>query len=133
MLLTNEQINKYNEQGYLSPINILSKDEVKIIYNEINILEKNYSYNITGSNRNNMHYYSTNFDKIVHNSKILDIVESLIGKNILVAGTCLFIKEPDKKKFISWHQDGKYQGWEPYNFLTVWLAITNVTEENGCM
>ena len=37
------------------------------------------------------------------------------------------------KSFISWHQDGKYQGWEPYNYITAWLAITDVNEENGCM
>ncbi len=83
--------------------------------------------------RNNVHYISPVFDKVCHNSKILDAVESIIGKNILVGGTTLFIKDPDKKGFVSWHQDAKYIGFEPYNWVTAWLAITNANEENGCM
>ena len=83
--------------------------------------------------RNNVHYISPVFDQVCHNSKILDAVESIIGKNILVGGTTLFIKDPDKKGFVSWHQDAKYIGFEPYNWVTAWLAITDANEENGCM
>ena len=58
---------------------------------------------------------------------------SIIGKNILVAGTTLFIKDADKKGFVSFHQDAKYIGFEPHNWVTAWLAITDSNEENGCM
>ena len=131
--LSLDQVKQYNDQGFLSPINILSKKEVLEIKEEINYIEAKWPDEINGLNRNNIHYYSPIFDKLVHNTKILDIIENLIGSNILVAGTCLFLKEPENKGFVSWHQDGKYQGWEPYNFLTAWLAITDVTEKNGCM
>ena len=60
-------------------------------------------------------------------------VESIIGKNILVGGTTLFIKNPDKKGFVSFHQDAKYIGLEPHNWVTAWIAITDSNEENGCM
>jgi len=60
-------------------------------------------------------------------------VESIIGKDILVGGTTLFIKDPDNKGFVSWHQDAKYIGFEPHNWVTAWLAITDANEENGCM
>ncbi len=83
--------------------------------------------------RNNVHYISPVFDKVVHSSKILDVVEDIIGKNILVGGTTLFIKEPDKKGYVSWHQDAKYIGFKPHNWVTAWLAITDSNEENGCM
>ena len=72
-------------------------------------------------------------DRIVHDSRILDAVEDVIGPNILAAGSTLFIKEPDSQGFISWHQDARYAGMEPHNWVTGWLAISNVTEENGCM
>ena len=133
MFLSHKQIDEYNENGFIYPIDILSKDEVEDIKSEIDKIERNWSDEIDGSNRNNIHYYSPMFDRIAHNSKILDAVESLIGINILVAGSTLFMKEPDNKGFISWHQDGYYQGWEPYNYATAWLAITEVNEENGCM
>ena len=72
-------------------------------------------------------------DEVAHNSKILDAVQSLIGENILVCGTTLFIKNPNKKGFVSYHQDAKYIGLEPHNWVTAWVAITDSNEKNGCM
>ena len=60
-------------------------------------------------------------------------MESLIGKNILVCGTTLFIKNPNIKGFVSYHQDAKYIGLEPHNWVTAWVAITDSNENNGCM
>ena len=131
--LTSIQIDEYNENGYIAPIYILSLDQFEKIKDEIEYIEKKWPEEINGLNRNNIHYYSPIFDQVVHNSKILDSVENIIGHNILAAGTVLFVKEQDKRGFVSWHQDGKYQGWEPYNFITAWLAITDVNVENGCM
>ena len=131
--LTANQLKEYNVKGYLAPINILSSEEVKKIRVEIESVEKKWPDQINGLNRNNIHYYSPIFDQIVHNSKILDVVENIVGPNILAAGTVLFLKEPENKGFISWHQDGIYQGLNPCNSITAWLAITDVNEENGCM
>ena len=131
--LTLDQINTYKKQGFLSPIEVLSEEEVSSIKAEIELIEKKWPKQINGTNRNNIHYFSPIFDELVHNKKILDVIENFIGSDILVAGTCLFLKEPENQGFVSWHQDGKYQGWEPYNFLTAWIAITEVTEKNGCV
>ena len=131
--LTNSQLKEYNEKGYLAPIDILSSEKTKEIQQEIGNIEKKWPNEISGLNRNNIHYYSPIFDELVHNSRILDVIENFIGSNILVAGSVLFLKEPENKGFISWHQDGLYQGWKPYNSITAWLAITDVNEENGCM
>ena len=131
--LTANQLNEYNEKGYLAPIDILSSEEVKKIRVEIESIEKKWPDQINGLNRNNIHYYSPIFDQIIHNSKIVDVVENFIGHNILSARTVLFLKEPENKGFISWHKDGIYQGWKPCNSITAWLAITDVNEENGCM
>ncbi len=131
--LSKEQINQYQEDGYLAPINVLSRDEADEVKNEIEYIEKNWPNELEGLGRNYVHLISPVFDKICHNPKILDAVENIIGKNILVCGTTLFIKNPDKKGFVSFHQDAKYIGLEPHNWVTAWLAITDANEENGCM
>ena len=131
--LTSKQINEYNKNGFVSQIDILSSNEVFKIKKEIELIEEKWPKEIIELNRNNIHYCSKVFDKLVHNSRILNIIENFIGSNILVAGSVLFLKEPASKGFISWHQDGKYQGWHPFNTITAWLAITDVNEENGCM
>ena len=88
---------------------------------------------LENSGRYNAHLISPLLDEVTHNSKILDAVQSLIGENILVCGTTLFIKNPNEKGFVSYHQDAKYIGLEPHNWVTAWVAITDSNEKNGCM
>ena len=131
--LTSNQLKQYKDEGFVSPINIFSKEKAKAIRNEIELIEKDMPEELVKSGRYNAHLISPLLDEVTHNSKILDAVESLIGKNILVCGTTLFIKNPYEKGFVSYHQDAKYIGLEPYNWVTAWVAITDSNERNGCM
>ena len=45
----------------------------------------------------------------------------------------LFIKEPQSKGYVSWHQDATYMGIKPHDFVTPWLALTPSNRECGCM
>ena len=131
--LTAEQLNNYKNKGYISPVNALSSPEAKEIRDEIEKIEKNWPGALEGINRNYIHLLSPVFNKVCLNKNILDAVESIIGKNILICGTTLFIKNPNEKGFVSFHQDAKYIGLEPHNWVTVWLAVTDANEHNGCM
>ena len=131
--LNTEQLKNYKDDGFVAPIDVLSSQEATKIKEEIEYIEKKWPNELEGLGRNYVHLISKVFDKIPHNSKILDAVESIIGKDILVCGTTLFIKNPDKKGFVSFHQDAKYIGLEPHNWVTVWIAITESNEKNGCM
>ena len=96
-------------------------------------MKKKIPGELNKSGRYNAHLISPLLDEITHNTKILDVVQSLIGENILVCGTTLFIKDPNEKNFVSYHQDAKYIGLKPYNWVTAWVAITDSNEHNGCM
>ena len=131
--LNSNQQKQYNEEGYVAPLDILTKEEALEARNEIELIEKEMPNEIDKSGRYNVHLISPKLDAIVHNSKILDAVESIIGKNILVCSTTLFIKDPKQEGFVSYHQDAKYIGLEPHNWVTAWIAITDSNNENGCM
>ena len=131
--LTSNQLKQYEDEGFVSPINIFSQDETKEIRNEIELIENKIPGELEKSGRYNAHLISPLLDEVTHNSKILDAVQSLIGENILVCGTTLFIKNPNEKGFVSYHQDAKYIGLEPHNWVTAWVAITDSNEKNGCM
>ena len=89
MNLTSNQLEKYKNNGYVAPLDVLSKKEAKEIRDEIEYIEKKWPNELEGLGRNYVHLISPVFDKIPHNTKILDAVESIIGKNILVCGTTL--------------------------------------------
>tara|TARA_Y100000590_G_scaffold108361_1_gene123199 strand:- start:881 stop:1708 length:828 start_codon:yes stop_codon:yes gene_type:complete len=131
--LSTHQIKKYKKEGFVSPIDVLSKEQAYEIRKEIENIENKWPNELDGIGRNYVHLISPVFDKVVHNSKILDAVESIIGRNILACGTTLFIKNANEKGFVSFHQDAKYIGLEPYNWVTAWIAVTDSNEENGCM
>ncbi len=131
--LSSNQLKQYEDQGYISPIEVLSGSEALEVREEIELIEKKMPNEIDKSGRYNVHLISPKLDSIVHNSKILDAVESIIGKNILVCSTTLFIKNPNEQGFVSYHQDAKYIGLEPHNWVTAWVALTDSNENNGCM
>ena len=131
--LTPNQLKQYEDKGFISPIDIFSKKKAKEIRNEIEVIEKKMPGELDKAGRYNAHLISPLLDEVTHHPKILDAVQSLIGKDILVCGTTLFIKNPNEKGFVSYHQDAKYIGLEPYNWVTAWVAITDSNEHNGCM
>ena len=131
--LSSNQLKQYKDEGFVSPINVFSKKKANEIRNEIELIEKRIPKELEKSGRYNAHLISPLLDEVTHNPKILDAVQSLIGEDILVCGTTLFIKNPNEKGFVSYHQDAKYIGLEPYNWVTAWVAITDSNEKNGCM
>ena len=131
--LSLNQLKQYKDEGFVSPINVFSKEKAKEIRDEIELIEKEIPEELEKSGRYNAHLISPLLDEVTHDPKILDAVQSLIGEDILVCGTTLFIKNPNEKDFVSYHQDAKYIGLEPHNWVTAWVAITDSNEHNGCM
>ena len=131
--LSSNQLKQYEDEGFISPIDIFSKDRANEIRREIELIEEKMPKELDKSGRYNAHLISPLLDEVTHDTTILDAVESIIGKNILVCGTTLFIKNSNEKGFVSYHQDAKYIGLEPLNWVTAWIAITDSNENNGCM
>ena len=131
--LSANQLKQYKDEGFVSPIDIFSNDRAIAIRKEIELIEEKMPGELNKSGRYNSHLISPLLDKVTHDSKILDSVQSIIGENILVCGTTLFIKNPNEKGFVSYHQDAKYIGLKPHNWVTAWVAITDSNEHNGCM
>ena len=94
MKLTSEQIKQYTNEGYVAPIDVLSKEEAKEIRDEIEFIEKKWPEELEGLGRNYVHLISPILNKVCYKKNILDSVESIIGENILICGTTLFIKNP---------------------------------------
>ena len=131
--LSSNQLKQYEDEGFVSPIDIFSKNRAYKIRQEIELIEEKMPEELNKSGRYNAHLISPLLDEVTHDIQILDVVQSLIGKNILVCGTTLFIKNPNEKGFVSFHQDAKYIGLQPHNWVTAWVAITDSNEHNGCM
>ncbi|MEX0653996.1 MAG: phytanoyl-CoA dioxygenase family protein [Phycisphaeraceae bacterium] len=64
--------------------------------------------------------------------RVLDVLEVLIGPELLALQTMLFLKPPDKPGQ-GWHQDSYYIPTSPDTLCGAWIAIDEADERNGAM
>jgi chlorinating enzyme len=64
--------------------------------------------------------------------RLLDVLEAVIGPDVLAMQTMLFIKPPGGAGQ-GWHQDAYYIPTIPDTLCGAWIAIDRADEENGCM
>ncbi len=87
----------------------------------------------------NLHYVSkihTVFPdaaRLATDPRVLNVVEQLIGPDILLFDVTYIIKGPHTEAFVSWHQDLTYWGFSGDDQVSMWLALSPANEESGCM
>jgi len=132
-VLTKEQIEQYHDQGFISPIRVISRQEALSIKDELEQVEKEFPEEINLESRNNLHLSFAFLDALAHNKIIVDAIEDLIGPDISLWASVMFIKESSSKHYVSWHQDATYMGLDSLDFPTPWVALSPSNKETGCM
>jgi chlorinating enzyme len=134
--LDHDQIKTYDRDGFLFPLPLLSVQETAVLRQGI---EKTQA---RARNVANMFQYTFNVPHLVipevhtlvTRPDVLDYVEAIMGPDIMLWAASFFIKEAKTSDFVSWHQDLRYWGLDDdAHEMTVWLAISDVTPENGAM
>ena len=132
--LSPEQMKRYRDEGYLSPLDGMPRDEAEAIFSYIQGFEASVpppeAKKGLGSKAHLLH--PPLYD-VLFTPKILDAVESILGRNLLVWGPGFFYKKPHDGGYVSWHQDSTYWGLEPFDIVTAWVAMTPSRRDNGCM
>ncbi len=135
-MLTESQIERYRCDGYLFPFPALAPAELaecnagvaryeSWLGNRINQADRRW--------RSAGYVFLPWLDALVRHERILDVVEDLIGPDILVYTATFFIKEANSPTFAAWHQDATYFGLSPHEHVTAWVALTDASAEAGCM
>lgn len=131
-VLTAEQIEFYNREGYVFPIDMFSADEAKAnrVYFD-GLLEQlgdrgAYTINCYQGRCRGIYDLCTN-------PRILNLVEDIVGPNIICWASHYFCKMPYDEARVPWHQDASYWGLSPSRTVTVWLAVDDADEENSAM
>jgi non-haem Fe2+, alpha-ketoglutarate-dependent halogenase len=128
------QIQHFNGQGYVAPIDIFSGSEIQAIRVYFDELLGRVqaaggdSYSISSAHLK----YGPVYD-ILTDSRIVTAVADLLGHDVIAWGSHFFCKMPRDGKAVAWHQDASYWPLSPSKAVTVWLAVDDADRENACM
>lgn len=120
----------YDRDGYATAVPILSAEEAQRHRMALEGLE---------ARKGGLHYkaklhtvMTSPFELATH-PMVLDVVEALIGPDILLYDVTYIIKEPHSPGFVSWHQDLTFWGLSDDAQVSMWLALSPATALSGCM
>jgi ectoine hydroxylase-related dioxygenase (phytanoyl-CoA dioxygenase family) len=127
--LSTAQIERYNTDGYLIYGSLFEPDELSEVRDYIceKIVEKKVLPAL------HPHIEDKFLRQWCSQKRLLDLVEPLVGPNIVLWTVHCFHKEPKTGPRTPWHQDARYWIMEPIVTASIWLALEPVTVENGCM
>ena len=132
--LSQAQIEAFERDGFYAPVDALSADEARRLRGELEAFEATLPAGpIPARDRRKLHTRLPWARTLVEDPRILDVMEALLGPDILVFTSTFFIKEPRSDAITAWHQDATFFGLSPYEHVTAWVAFTDATVEAGCM
>jgi non-heme Fe2+,alpha-ketoglutarate-dependent halogenase len=150
--LAPEEIAEFHERGYLGPFDLLDVEEV-------NQIRPTFDTILSGRLQSPIYHRTTHRDWHLHYKNLLSLcyrpqvirrVQSLLGDDLLIWRTSIFHKAPGDGA-LAWHQSSLFAGEEYGIFkpalapppeyeiytdlfnLSVWIALDDVTAENGAM
>jgi hypothetical protein len=131
--LSVDEVAHFRHDGYLPPRRFLSPEQTLGLRAKLEAYEATQDGPLHGSNRFKTHLLFKWLADLVRTPSILDLVEDLIGPDIMVWSGDWWIKEAQSSSFVSWHQDSQYWGLDTTRLVTVWLALSTANENSGCM
>ena len=149
-MLTQDQIDFYNQKGYIGVEGVLTPDEVEELrrvtdefveksrsvsqIHEVFDLEPDHSPEAPKLRRlKSPHEQHPAYARVLHHEGICDIVAQLIGPAFRTNGGKLNMKLDEIGSPVEWHQDWAFYPYTNDDLLAVGVAIDDMTAENGCL
>ena len=132
-ILSQAQVDQYRKDGFAFPVPALSAAEVREMRADLERWETRQGHPLDFPEKSKSYLLYGWADAIVHHPRVLDAVEDVLGPDILVYHSTMWIKEPHTPAHVRWHQDGAYFFLDPLEHVTAWVALSEASELAGCM
>lgn len=142
-ILSPDEIAAYRRDGYVVPRLRLGGGDLAALQQAVaHLVEDNPTLldqsivapHVPGSGVQGVKVRSPDYWKrIALHPAILDMVEQVVGPDIVLWGTTLFYKRALAGPETGWHRDGQVWPIDPLETTSVWIAATESTRRNGCL
>ncbi len=143
--LSREQRDAFNAQGFLKLEGVFTPDEIAAVTQAIDPLEAQGEARLRSAGGTvsiataDVITFTTH---IVRKSPVLkafaghpvlkDVCHDLLGDDVRLYWDQSVYKKTGEAREFPWHQDNGYTFIEPEQYLTFWLPLVDVDEQNGC-
>lgn len=144
MTLTAEQREFYAENGYIMVRSLISADEAAALRDEVHKLAdrlghpdatwasvRDDSARITHCH--NVQFHSAAFTRLLSDPRFTSVAQSIIGPDVQLHHTKMFIKPPEQGARFPMHQDYPYFPHERDSMIAAILHLDDAPVEKGCL
>jgi ectoine hydroxylase-related dioxygenase (phytanoyl-CoA dioxygenase family) len=144
-LITDAMKQQFKDEGYFILKNVVPPHHLELLRNEaqysidrIDAAMDKAGTDVLGICHRNKRYFSANvfrerpqLREFLFSDLMAEICRATLGDDVWLFWEQYVIKCADKGMKFSWHQDSGYVGPNHKPYLTCWIALDDVTEENG--
>lgn len=131
--LSPNEVRRYRDDGFVHPVRVMDAAEAARYRARFEDYERRQGGWYELSKGQKLYLLQTWVAELASHAGVLDAVEDVLGPDILVWGTSLFVKDARDPAFVSWHQDSTYWGLSEPDVATAWIALSPATRASGCM
>ena len=137
--LSDALVAQYWKDGFLFPLPCMAASDALQMRAELEDIERDWldadlPLPLNTYKRINANIVMLLAHRIATHSGVLDLVEGVLGPDILVFAAEFFIKEPRTTQIVSMHQDLTYWGLGAIDgMVTAWIPLSPATPASGCM
>ena len=131
--LSQKQVDDFEHKGFISGIDVITADEAAAYRNRIEESDKKGGQGLIKTMRVKTHLMFPWMLNLARDPRVLDVVEDILGPNLLIFLSVLWDKKAGDQTYVSNHQDGTYYGFDKRGSVNLWLALTETNVANGCM
>ncbi|HLT37953.1 MAG TPA: phytanoyl-CoA dioxygenase family protein, partial [Enhygromyxa sp.] len=129
-MLTDEQRRELEQSGAIAPLELLSAEE-------LTRYRTAYDRTVAAigprARIDELHHHFAWAQELATHPRLLDMVASLLGDDLLVHAVLVLTKYPGRPGLVPWHQDSFLSGWHRSPSISAWIALSPSTRESGCM
>lgn len=144
-IISKEEIEQYNKDGFVILRSVIPIEMIEKIQNECErfIKEKDDEMTAKGVevdeiNHKGKRYFiamknkeSQPMQELLYGKVMEEITGSILGENVYLFLEQYVVKAADKGMKFAWHQDSGYLSFDHKPYLSCWMPLDDVTEENG--
>jgi len=143
--LTPQQIEQFDTDGFVVLENLIDSETLAQIRDTIDEIEqpiedrpRRTDAPVTISEKGVINFApklvarSPMLRSFAQDRRLVDVCLDLVGPDVNLYWDQAVYKRAERPRRFPWHQDNGYNFVDPQQYLTIWLALSDATEDNGC-